>query len=143
MKGPGMLLETVVPWVTPALLGAAVILFLKGHNAPGGGFIAGLLTAVALVLRFVTFGSQLHRGKDRLYIRLIAAGLVIALATASVPMLLGYPFFTHTFGHVHAPLLGDIELASAALFDLGVYLVVVGNVVTIIAALTTRDHDGY
>lgn len=137
-----MLLETVVPWVTPVLLGAAVILFLKGHNAPGGGFIAGLLTAAALVLRFIAFGSQLHRGKDRIYIRLIASGLLIALTTASVPMLLGHPFFTHTFGYVHAPLLGEIELASASLFDLGVYMVVVGNVVTVIAALTTRDHDG-
>jgi multicomponent K+:H+ antiporter subunit A len=142
VKGPGMLLETIVPWLTPAMLGAAAILFLKGHNAPGGGFIAGLLTAAALVLRFVAFGSRLHRGKDRFYIRLIAGGLLIALATASTPMLLGYPFFTHTFRHVHVPLLGDIELASAALFDLGVYLVVVGNVVTVIAALTTRDHDG-
>jgi multicomponent K+:H+ antiporter subunit A len=138
-----MLLETIVPWVTPVLMGTAVVLLLKGHNAPGGGFIAGLLTAAALVLRFVAFGSRGHEGKDRLYIRLIAGGLVIALATASAPMLLGYPFFTHTFGHVHVPLLGDIELASAALFDLGVYLVVVGTVVTVMAALTKRDHDGY
>jgi multicomponent K+:H+ antiporter subunit A len=136
-----MIFETVVPWVVPILLAAAVVLFLKGHNAPGGGFIAGLLTAVALVLRFIAYGSDIARGKDRLYIGLIIAGLAVAVTTATVPTLLGYPFFTHTFGHVHVPVLGDIELASAALFDLGVYLVVVGNVVTVIAALTVDDAD--
>ena len=143
MKRQGLILETVIPWVVPVLLVASAILFLKGHNAPGGGFIAGLLTAAALVLRFVAFGSELHRGKESFYIGLIAAGLAIAIVTATVPMFLGYPFFTHTFGHVHAPIFGDIELASAALFDLGVYLVVVGNVVTVISVLTTRDEDGH
>lgn len=142
MKRPGMILENIVPWAVGAMLMASGILFLKGHNAPGGGFIAGLLTAAALVLRLVAYGSELHRGKDGFFISLIAAGLAIAVATAIAPTLLGYPFFTHTFGHFHVPLLGDIELASAALFDLGVYLVVVGNVVTVISALAARDFDG-
>jgi multicomponent K+:H+ antiporter subunit A len=138
MSRRGVILDTVVPWVVPVLLFYAVLLFLQGHNGPGGGFIAGLLTAAAFVLRFVTFGSVLHQGKGHRYIYLIAGGLAVAAATAIAPTLLGYAFFTHTFGHVHVPLLGDIELASAALFDLGVYLVVVGNVVTVIAVLTER-----
>jgi len=142
MKRPGMILEHVVPWAVVAMLIASGILFLKGHNAPGGGFIAGLLTAAALVLRLVAYGSELHRGKDRLFISFIAGGLAVAVATAIAPTLLGYSFFTHTFGHVHVPLLGDVELASAAMFDLGVYMVVVGNVVTVISALTLRDADG-
>jgi multisubunit Na+/H+ antiporter MnhB subunit len=100
------------------------------------------LTSAALVLRFVAFGSELHRGKEDLYIRLTTLGLLIALCTATIPAILGYSFFTHTFGHVHLPVIGDIELASAALFDLGVYLVVVGTVVTVIGALITREVDG-
>ena len=142
MMRPGMIVETVVVWVVPVLLAASGLLFLKGHNAPGGGFIAGLLTAAALVLRLVAFGSGLYRGKEDFYIRLISAGLLIALCTATAPAILGYSFFTHTFGHVHVPVIGDIELASAALFDLGVYLVVVGTVVTVIGALNTREVDG-
>ncbi len=140
MKRDSLIFMTVVPWVVPVLLAASLMLFLKGHNAPGGGFIAGLLTAVALVLRLLAYGSESVRGKESLYINLIIGGLAIAATTAIVPTLLGYPFFTHTFGHVHVALLGDIELASAALFDLGVYLVVVGNVVTVIVALTLSDE---
>lgn len=136
MKQTGMIFETIVPWVVPVLFVASAVLFLKGHNAPGGGFIAGLLTAAALILRFVAYGSSLHAGRGHRYVYLIAVGLGIAVTTALVPTFLGYPFFTHTFGHFHVPVIGDLELASAALFDLGVYLVVVGNVVTVIAALT-------
>ena len=134
-----LILRTVVGMIAPVLFVFSVVLFLRGHNLPGGGFIAGLLTSVAIVLRAVALG----RGRAGLvaerYVGVVAVGLAIAVLTAVVPTLLGYPFFTHTFGHAHVPLLGDIELASAALFDLGVYVVVVGNVVTVISAMTETE----
>ncbi len=131
-----LILSTAVRYTYPLLLGFAVYLFLKGHNSPGGGFIAGLLTAAAIVLKYIADHRTPGAAADRFFINLIGAGLAIALMTAATSAFLGYPFFTHTFGFVHVPLLGEVELASAALFDLGVYMVVVGNVVTVIRAMT-------
>lgn len=133
-----VVLTTGVRIVVPVLLVFAGVLYLKGHNAPGGGFIAGLLTAVAIVLRILATGRREAGTQARHYVTVVAVGLAIGLATAATPAILGYSFFTHTFGYVHVPLLGDVELASASLFDLGVYVVVVGNVVTVIAAMTER-----
>ncbi len=131
-----LILAVVARYASPVLFAFAVLLFLKGHNAPGGGFIAGLLTAVALILSVLAFGREASRRRAAVFTRTIAVGLCIAVVTATVPAILGYAFFTHTFEHVHLPLLGDMELASAALFDLGVYVVVVGNVLTVILAIT-------
>jgi multicomponent Na+:H+ antiporter subunit B len=133
-----VILRTGVHIAVPVLLLFAGTLYLKGHNAPGGGFIAGLLTAVAIVLRILAMGRREAGTEARRYVTVVAIGLAIGLATAATPAFLGYSFFTHTFGYVHVPLLGDVELASASLFDLGVYVVVVGNVVTVIAAMTER-----
>ena len=134
-----LIFATVVRFAVPLLLVYAVLLYLKGHNGPGGGFIAGLLTAAALVLRLLAYGREGSRLAPDTFARVVGVGLLVGLATATVPALLGYAFFTHTFGHVHVPLLGDVELASAALFDLGVYIVVVGNVVTVITAIAADE----
>lgn len=133
-----MILSTVVRLLWPLLLLFAAFLFLKGHNAPGGGFIAGLLTAVAVVLRYLSDGRDPLTVDSPVFTYVIAGGLGIAALTAFAPTVLGYEFFTHTFGFVDVPLLGKIELATASLFDLGVYVVVVGNVVTVIRAMTDQ-----
>lgn len=134
-----LILETVARVVSPLLYVFAAWLFLKGHNSPGGGFIAGLLTAAAIVLTFVARGRETDTWREEAFVTVIGVGLLVAAIVACAPMLLGLPFFTHEFTHVHLPLLGDIELATAALFDLGVYIVVVGNVVTVIRAMTDRE----
>ncbi len=131
-----LILAVAVRYTYPLLLLFAAFLFLKGHNSPGGGFIAGLLTAAAIVLSYIASKRSPGDGPDRFFVNLIGFGLCVALTTAAVPVFLGYPFFTHTFGFVDVPLLGKVELASASLFDLGVYMVVVGNVVTVIRAMT-------
>lgn len=131
-----LILSNVVRVAGNVLLLFAAYLFAKGHNSPGGGFIAGLLTAAAIVLRHLAFGRDPERERATGSVTAIGVGLAIALATASASVLLGYPFFSQTFTHVHLPVVGDIELATAALFDLGVYVVVVGNVVTVIRAMT-------
>jgi len=135
-----LIASVVVRCVYPILLSLAALLFLKGHNAPGGGFIAGLLVSVAVVLRYMIYGNSTHpRAGSETFVSTVAVGLLIAATTALTPALLGYAFFTHTFGHLHLPLLGDVEFASAALFDLGVAIVVVGNVVTVISAMTEKQ----
>jgi multicomponent K+:H+ antiporter subunit A len=120
----------------PMALLVSIHLFLRGHNAPGGGFIAGLVTAVALILQSMASGIVWTRQQWRIrYHPLIAWGVLIAVATGAGSLLFGHPFLTSAFGHFQLPLIGEIELATAMLFDLGVYLAVVGVVMLILATL--------
>ena len=140
MKSYPVILANVVPYVFWVLIVYAGFLFLKGHNAPGGGFIAGLLMAVAIVLRYVTWDSeQRPRAGSAWFLNLVAIGLAISILSAAAPVFLGYPFFTQTFGFINVPLVGEVELASASIFDLGVAAVVVGNVAAVISAMTERE----
>jgi len=125
----------------PLALLVAVFVFLRGHNLPGGGFIAGLITAVALILQYLANGVAWTQSRlsERLH-PLIGTGLAFATATGLASWAFGYPFLTSTFTHVHWPIVGEFELASAMIFDLGVYLVVVGVTVAILAKLG-RLHD--
>jgi multicomponent K+:H+ antiporter subunit A len=120
----------------PLALLVSVYLFLRGHNAPGGGFIAGLVTGTAILLQYVAYGGAWAR--ERLpwsYTNVIAAGLLVATATGLASWAFGVPFLTSTFGYVTWPVVGKFELASAMAFDLGIYLAVVGVVMVIIARL--------
>ena len=123
-----------------ALLVSAFIL-LRGHNLPGGGFIAGLITAVALIMQYLANGVAWTH--DRLPANMhpiIGAGLAIATLTGLASFGFGYPFLTSTFGHLDWPVVGEFELASAMAFDLGVYLVVVGATLLILIHLGLM-HD--
>ena len=131
-----LILTTVTRLVFFLVLLFSLYLLLRGHNSPGGGFIAGVMTALGILLQSIA--SDLHY--VRLVFRveprvLVGVGLMIALTTGLVPMLLGYPFLTSTFGHVHLPGLGEVEIASAFFFDLGVYCVVVGGSLLMIITL--------
>jgi multicomponent K+:H+ antiporter subunit A len=127
----------------PLALVVSVYILLRGHNLPGGGFIAGLITAVALILQYVASGIDFAESRMRVdFLRVLAAGLTLAAGIGVVSLLLGFPFLTSTHGHVHLPLIGDVELGSATLFDLGVYLAVAGAVLVIISefgALNRRE----
>jgi len=120
----------------PLALLVSAYLFLRGHNAPGGGFIAGLVTGTAMLLQYVAYGGAWAR--ERLpwnYTNVIAAGLLIATGTGLASWAFGAPFLTSTFGYVTWPVVGEFELASAMAFDLGIYLAVVGVVMVIISRL--------
>jgi multicomponent K+:H+ antiporter subunit A len=119
----------------------AIFVLLRGHNLPGGGFIAGLITAVALITQYLANGIAWTRARMSTNLHpLTGIGLLIATLTGLGSWVFGYPFLTSTFTHVHWPLVGDFELASAMLFDLGVYLVVVGVTLVILLRLG-RLHD--
>jgi len=120
----------------PLALLVSVFIFLRGHNQPGGGFIAGLVTAVALILQYLTNGVAWTQ--ERLSSNMhpvVGAGLLIGTLTGLASLVFGYPFLTSTFAHIHWPIVGDFEVASAIAFDLGVYLVVVGATLLILVHL--------
>jgi multicomponent K+:H+ antiporter subunit A len=130
---PIMLAELMRP-LLPLALTVAVYIFLRGHNLPGGGFIAGLVAAVALVLQYVASGADVTSKRLRInYVRLLGVGLGIATLTGVASFVFGFPFLTSTHGYVYPPVIDKFELASAMAFDLGVFLVVIG---TVLLALT-------
>lgn len=109
---------------------AAVIafyIFMRGHNEPGGGFIAGLVFAVALLVQFIANGQRWVEGRMGTDFRLwISCGLIVAGLTGVTAWWFGSPFLTSTYDYPWLPGVGGVPLASAALFDLGVFLTVVG-----------------
>jgi multicomponent K+:H+ antiporter subunit A len=134
-------LALLVRLLLPLALLVSAFLFLRGHNDPGGGFIAGLVTAVALILLYLGAGLDWTRRRLAVNYRAVAAaGLLIAGATGLVAMLgFDLPFLTSGHGYVHWPMVGKVPLASAMGFDLGVYLTVVGAVML---ALTRLGEAG-
>jgi multicomponent K+:H+ antiporter subunit A len=117
----------------PLALAVSVYILLRGHNLPGGGFVAGLVTGVALMLQYLAVGLGPTSARLRLdHRRLFALGLGLAAGTGLAAMAFGAPFLTSAHGHVHLPVIGDVELASAMLFDLGVYGVVVATVLLVL-----------
>ena len=114
----------------------SLFLLLRGHNEPGGGFIAGLVTAAAIVLQFLASGVAWTRERLRGDgAALIGWGVSVAALTGLASWAFGRPFLTSAHGYLHLPLVGEVPLASAMVFDLGVYLTVVGATVLILARL--------
>jgi multicomponent Na+:H+ antiporter subunit B len=135
-----LILKTTTTIIAFVILAFSIYLFFAGHNAPGGGFIGGLMTAAAVVLLYIAFGIEtMGRVFKWSSTTLIAVGLLTAITTGIGSFLFNEPFLSHTFGHFHLPLLGDFELATAMLFDLGVYFTVIGVTMTII--LTIADDQ--
>ncbi len=131
-----MILATFARLLLPLALLVSFYIFLRGHNLPGGGFIAGLITAIALIVQYLANGVSWTQARLPAHTHpWIASGLVIALLTGLASWLFGRPFLTSAFGHFDWPLVGEFELASAMAFDLGVYLVVVGATLLILINL--------
>ncbi|MDG9928956.1 MULTISPECIES: monovalent cation/H+ antiporter subunit A [unclassified Pseudomonas] len=125
-KNP-LILMTLSRLLFPLALLISAFIFLRGHNLPGGGFIAGLVTAVALALQYIANGVAWMEERLPLdYQRMAGAGVLIAGLTGLGSLAFGQPFLTSAFGHFELPLVGEFELATAMLFDLGVYLTVIG-----------------
>jgi multicomponent K+:H+ antiporter subunit A len=122
----------------PLTLTVSVFLFLRGHNAPGGGFIAGLVLAVPLLIQYVIQGAasvESRFGFD--YIKCIGVGLIVAGVSGVASMGFGVPFLTSGHLDLELPLIGTVPLASAIGFDTGVYLVVFGGAMLILSMMGT------
>ena len=139
--GDYLMLRVLARMMLPLALLVAVFIFLRGHNQPGGGFIAGLVTAVALVLLQVSQGQQWVHARGRInYGKLSALGVLVAGLTGVASWLFELPFLTSAHGVIQIPLLGGLELASAMAFDLGVYFTVVGATMLILTTLGGLGH---
>lgn len=121
----------------------AVYLLLRGHNLPGGGFIGGLGSALSFVLLSLAHGVEAAQRILRVDpVRLAAAGLLLAIASAAAPLLWGAPFLKHyNYKWKDLPLIGDLAVGTPLVFDVGVFLVVVG-VTTKLLFLLSRSVDG-
>ncbi len=142
-----LLLRVAASVVLPVALVFTLYIFMRGHNMPGGGFIAGLITAVALVLQFMAMGQNraeqfLRAEGGRRFVRWVGMGLSIAGLTGAAAFLFGRPFLTSAHGYPHVPWLGELPFASAAMFDLGVYFTVVGSTLLTISVLGSASREG-
>ncbi|MFO7529148.1 MAG: monovalent cation/H+ antiporter subunit A [Marinobacter sp.] len=122
-----MMLKQIARPMLPLALMVSAFIFLRGHNLPGGGFIAGLITSVALILQYIASGMVWTQERIGIkYHNVVGLGLLFAIIAGAGSLAFSYPFLTSTFGYITWPVVGKFEVASALVFDLGVYLTVVG-----------------
>jgi multicomponent Na+:H+ antiporter subunit A len=120
--------------VTPLAVVVAAYLFFAGHNQPGGGFSAGLVLGAVLSLRTVAGLYKPVNGS-----KLMAAGIIVAAAVALVPAAIGGGMLDMVVWSGELPLLGKVKTGTAAIFDIGVVLIVVGLVDAVLDGLGTDD----
>lgn len=136
-RGLELFFQTFARPVVFVLVFLGFHLFWRGHNAPGGGFIAGLVVAVAALLSRIVLDRPFLNLPPQ---RFLPWGLFLALLTGVVPLVFGQAFLKSAHGYLTWPLIGKFEWATAVLFDAGVFLVVVGTTLTIIELLA-EDTD--
>jgi multicomponent K+:H+ antiporter subunit A len=135
--------SVVMQWMFPAIIMLSAYLFLRGHDLPGGGFAAGVALAIGFLLQYLA--ASVRWVEDRLRIlpvRWMGAGLLTATATGTGALLFGYPFLTASARYVTLPLVGDVPVATALLFDLGVFALVVGATIVVLIALAHQSLRG-
>ena len=139
-----MVPAVLVRLLPPIALVVSFYLFMRGHNQPGGGFVAGLVMSVAFILQYMVAGTQWVEAQMSLRpMRWMGFGLLSATLTGLGALFAGYPFLTTHTWHLSLPLLGDIHIASALFFDVGVYAMVVGSTLLMLTALghqSVRAH---
>ncbi len=133
------ILQTASKYLLPILFIFSVFLLLRGHYYPGGGFVGGLVASIAFVLHSFAFGTT-NTLKILRYdpLTLIPVGLAIATLSMFLPVFFGLPVMTGLWFEQPIPVIGMI--GSALFFDLGVYLVVIGVVLTILFTISLYTH---
>ncbi|MBX3478506.1 MAG: monovalent cation/H+ antiporter subunit A [Brevundimonas sp.] len=136
LRVPGLIIQLMVP----VILLFSVHLFVRGHDLPGGGFAAGLTASVALILLYMGGGVRWVEQRVRVApVQWIATGLLLALATGLGSWAFGYPFLTSWFAYADLGILGRIPMATAVLFDLGVFILVVGSTTLMLIAIAHQS----
>ena len=139
-----MMMVVMTRVIMPVVLMVGFYIFLRGHNEPGGGFIAGLIVSIAVVMQYMASGFAWASARLRYpYHGIIGTGVLIAGLTGIGSWFFGKPFLTSDFTYVRIPPFEKFELATAALFDLGVFLAVVGAVMLTLESfsrLARRAH---
>ncbi|HET9596728.1 MAG TPA: monovalent cation/H+ antiporter subunit A [Anaeromyxobacteraceae bacterium] len=135
-----MVPAVLVRVLLPVMFLVAAYFFLRGHDAPGGGFVAGLVLSIGLLLQYVVSGTEWVEQHVRLAPRaLIASGLLLALGTAAGAVAAGRPLLASHVWHLALPVVGVVHLPSATFFDLGVLSLVVGSTLLILTALAHQS----
>ncbi len=134
-----IILRTAARYLLPLMLLFSVFLVLRGHHEPGGGFVGGLVAAAAVILYAVAYGvrdaTRLLRTDPR---ALIGAGMLTALASGLTALVVGQPVMTGQWVSLFLPGVGEFHLGTPLVFDIGVYLAVLGTVLTIILSLAEQ-----
>jgi multicomponent Na+:H+ antiporter subunit B len=126
-------LRVTIRYLLPLLLMFAVFLFLRGHNEPGGGFAAGLIAAASVALYAIAFGAARARYILSINPRiLIGTGLFMAFLSGLIPVFLGQPYLTGAWLKIPLPGISPLEIGTPVLFDLGVFLAVLGVTLTFV-----------
>lgn len=134
-----LILHVVIRAVVPLIFFLGVYLFFRGHHEPGGGFIAGVVIAIAFSLLVLAFGWKaipiwVHSHSERI----IALGIALSFLTGFTATFFGFPFFTSAV-RPSLPLLGKVEFSTSLFFDVGVFLVVIGTLLTLFKLLGKEE----
>ena len=136
MKVNDLILQTVTTLLSFIVITFSIYLFFAGHYTPGGGFIGGLMTSAALVLLLLAFDMKTVKTVFPIdFMTVAATGLLICILSGVGSFFFDVPFLTHYFTYKDFPILGKTALATPVIFDVGVYLVVVGVAMTIIQTI--------
>ena len=140
-----ILVDVVTRVLFPSMMLLSAYFFFSGHNAPGGGFAGGLVAALALTLRYLAGGRReaeetlpVHPGK------VMGIGIMFTTVAAVAPMFFGYPPLTSSYAEIDVPLIGEVTAPSALIFDAGVYVIVVGLIMHVLASMGAyldREED--
>ncbi len=131
------ILRTVARFAVPLTVWVSLVIFLQGHNLPGGGFIAGVMAGAAGAMYILAFGPA--RAARYRWWKVSVFGLLVSVTTGTVPFLMGRPYMQDAIWHLTLPAIGPHELPTATFFDLGVYLIVLGTLMTIFVELSAEE----
>lgn len=136
-----LILDEADRWLFSVVLLVSLYLTFRGHNAPGGGFIGGLVAGAAFVLRYLAQRQEVDPIYDVIRPNVVMGlGLIVSVVTGIAPVLVGDSLLESHIWKVGLPVFGDVKIVSSTFFDLGVYLLVIGVVLSVLVALGV-DQD--
>lgn len=140
IKGTMAVPALITKLLFPVIAAMALYLLLRGHDLPGGGFVAGLTMAVAFILQYMAHGTTWVENHLRvLPVRWMGFGLLLAVGVGIAALLFERPFLTSSFSYLEIPLIGTVPIASAFVFDLGVFALVVGATILMLIAIAHQS----
>jgi multicomponent K+:H+ antiporter subunit A len=135
-----MVPSVIMQWMFPVIIVLAAYLFLRGHDLPGGGFAAGVALSIGFLLQYLAGGTRWVEDRLRIRpVRWMGAGVLLSALTGIGSWLFGFPFLTSYFQYLELPLVGKVPAATALLFDLGVFSLVLGATVLMLVAIAHQS----
>ncbi|WP_273753982.1 monovalent cation/H+ antiporter subunit A [Bartonella sp. MM73XJBT.G] len=136
--------SVIMGWLFSVIIAFSFYLFVRGHDLPGGGFVGGVTLAIGFILQYLARDIRWVENHLRvLPLRWMGFGLLLSVVTGAGALFVGYPFLTSFFQYIHMPLIGKIPIASAFLFDFGVFSLVLGATILILIALAHQSIRSY